>query len=95
MAGHLPPAPVPGRIRDLIHLKSIGEFAIIFLDSDITQFIIDKEGIIFTGGDSKINNDNTGITIDHEMTGIIAMKKAHPVKGAVISNVGPGKLAHV
>ncbi len=88
------PDPISWRIGDLVHFEAIAEFPFLFLHLNIAELIIDKKGIITGGGDGKIDDHNTGIAIDQQMTGIIAMEQADFVAGAIISYICPGHLAH-
>ncbi|HEY3387039.1 MAG TPA: hypothetical protein VGK46_11040 [Saprospiraceae bacterium] len=89
-----PPDPISRGIRDLVNLKAIAEFPFLFFHLYIAKLIIDKKGIIAGGGDGKIYDHNTGIAIDQQMTGIIAMEQADFVAGAIVSYICPGHLAH-
>jgi len=86
--------PVSRGISDLVHLKSIGEFAFIFFHGDITEFIIDKEGIIAVGPYPKINDQDAGVAIDQEVSGVVSMKQAYFMERTIISYICPGHLAH-
>ena len=91
---HLPPPSIPGRISDLVDLESILELAILLLDPDVTELIIDEEGVVLAGRHVKIDDHYAHIAIDHQVAGAIPVKQAYTVPVTIVINIGPGKLAH-
>jgi len=91
---HFGPATVSGGICDLIDLKSVEEFTVLFLHLQVAQLVVDKKGIVPGCQDIEIDHDYPGIAIDQQMTGGIAMKEAYLMPIAIIPDIGPGHLTH-
>jgi len=94
-AEHLSPAAITGRIGDFIDFESIGKLAFVFFDGNVTKLVIDEKRVVLAGGDAEIDNDDAGITVNHQVAGIVTVKEAYPMQGTIIADIGPGKLAHV
>ena len=94
-ADHFSATPVARGIGNLVHFKPVGKFAILFFHRNVAELVLYKERIIFRGLDIEVDHDDGHVAIDHEVTGIITMKQANAVTIAIISDIGPGELAHV
>jgi hypothetical protein len=91
---HFSTPTVSRSVCDLIDLKSVEEFPVLFLHFQITELFINEKGIVPGGQYAEVNNYNLIITIYQQMPCGIAVEEAYLVLCAIIPDICPGHLAH-